>query len=63
MLLVCLTFFGQIYEQLFLVHPFLVSENIKNTLVICELKSASLAHIAEASAAGDRNTSIPIFPS
>lgn len=60
----CLTFFffffWQIYEQLFLVHPFLFYRNIKNTLVICALKSESLAHIAVASAAGDRKSSIPV---
>lgn len=56
-------FFWQIYEQLFLVHPFLFYKNIKNKLVICALKSESLAHIAVASEAGDRKSSIPVFPS
>lgn len=31
--------------------------------MICALKSVLLAHIAVASAAGDRKSSIPVFPS
>lgn len=63
-LLVCVwPFFGRFMSSysLFILSYF--TKNIKNTLMICALKSASLAHIAVASVAGDRKSSIPVFPS